>query len=119
MPDNRCNRYELNQSFLDALEFMDDIIRDRSHMQRRIFVDLIPRGAYPLGEGLVRKQHFFQGGLGDQAALANWSTSSTRSITLCGSFALTASGPREDRRLRCVRQTASRRRLSLRDTFSS
>lgn len=72
MADERCNLYELNQAFLDALEFMDDVIKDRSHKERRLFVDLIRRTSYPLGEGLVRKQHMFHGGLGDQAALTTW-----------------------------------------------
>ena len=67
-----CNTYELNQAFLDALEFMDRVIKDRSHRKKRLYFDLIPRGAYPLGEGLVRKMHKFHGSVNDQAALEQW-----------------------------------------------
>ena len=72
MPEGPCNAYELNQAFIDATEFLDQVILDRSQRQRRLYIDMIPRGVYPLGEGLVRTAHRFWGAIGDQAALTTW-----------------------------------------------
>ncbi len=57
MADGRCNVYELNQAYLDALEVMDPTIKNRSFRTKRLYYVLIPRGPAPHGEGLVNKLH--------------------------------------------------------------
>ena len=63
---------DYNQSFLDALEFVDQVIQNREHMKVSVWRSMIPRGAYTLGEGLVKKAYRFHGGLGDQRGLQKW-----------------------------------------------
>lgn len=64
--------FQRNTDFINAIEFMDNVIANASLGFRNLWFDLIPRGAMPLGEGLVRKTHRFHGARGDQAGLQNW-----------------------------------------------
>jgi hypothetical protein len=64
---------DYNQSFLDALEFVDDVIQERQHMKVSVWRSKVPRGPYMLGEGLVKKSYRFHAGLGDQRGMQKWS----------------------------------------------
>lgn len=57
---------------IDALEFMEPRILDLSINDHRMYFDLVPRGTYELGGGIVRKQHRFYRDIGDQAGLMDW-----------------------------------------------
>ena len=61
-----------NQQFLDALEFVDDVIQNRQHMQVNVWRSMIQRSAYTLGEGLVKKSYRFHPGTADQRGLQRW-----------------------------------------------
>ena len=61
-----------NQDFLDALEFVDDVIQSRQHMQVNVWRSMIARSAYTLGEGLVKKSYRFHPGTADQRGLKKW-----------------------------------------------
>jgi len=61
-----------NQQFLDALEFVDEVIEKHSHFQVNVFRSKIQRGAYTLGSGLVKKSYRFHPGTADQRGLHRW-----------------------------------------------
>ena len=71
-PVNLCTE-EINRMFIDALEFVNPVIEDVSKKTKNAFRDLIPRGTFPVGEGLVQKTYRFHGGIGDMAGLTTWS----------------------------------------------
>jgi hypothetical protein len=62
-----------NQAYIDALEFYEPVILNKSVEQPRVFVNMIPRTAYTLGSGLVRRQDMFYGDIGPQGGLVGWS----------------------------------------------
>ena len=64
----------LHRSYKDAAEFMDRVIANATKDHKRLFYGMIPRGAYPLGQGLVRKKNRFYGPVGDQAGLTSFNT---------------------------------------------
>ena len=73
--DSTFPTYEVaarNQDFLDALEFVDDVIQNRQHTQLSVWRSMVPRGAYTLGEGLVKKSYRFHPGTADQRGLNKW-----------------------------------------------
>lgn len=63
---------DYNQQFLDALEFVDDVIQRRQHLQTSTWRSMIARQPYVLGEGLVKRAYRFHPGLGDQRGLHRW-----------------------------------------------
>lgn len=71
-PVSLCTE-EINRMFVDALEFVNPVIEDVSKKTKNAFRDLIPRGTFPVGEGLVQKTYRFHGGIGDMAGLTTWS----------------------------------------------
>jgi hypothetical protein len=77
MPKVALTKEIFHRTMINALEFMEPTILDVSLHQRSLWFDLIPRGTYPLGEGLVRKQHRFHGDIVDQAGLTTWQSIQT------------------------------------------
>lgn len=62
-----------NQAFVDLMEHFDTFIQERTRKHPSVWFDRIPKGALSNYEGLTRKSQIFQGGLGEQAGLSNWS----------------------------------------------
>jgi len=63
---------DYNQRFLDALEFVDDLIQSRNHLKSSVWRSMVSRAPYKLGEGLVKKSYRFHPGVGDQRGLQEW-----------------------------------------------
>ena len=63
---------QINRAFLNAVEFLDPVIRDASLNVPRIWVNLLPRATMELGKGLVRTKTRFYADIVDQSGLTNW-----------------------------------------------
>jgi hypothetical protein len=70
-PISLCTE-DLNRMFLDATEFLNPVIEDATKQTRNPYRDLISMGAFTVGEGLVKDQKRFHGGMGDLAGLTTW-----------------------------------------------
>ncbi len=70
-PISLCTE-DLHRAFLDALEFLNPVIEDATKKTMNPFRNLIPTGTFALGEGLVKEQRRFHGGMGDLAGLTTW-----------------------------------------------
>ena len=66
------NIESLELDFIDALEFLDPMILDRSQTTPRLWVDKIKRGAYQLGSGIVKNKFRFYSNMDDQSGLTSW-----------------------------------------------
>jgi len=62
----------IHRRLKNALEFMDSKFADHTKGIRKMWFNLIPKGAYPLGEGLTRKRNRFFGPIGDQGGQTDW-----------------------------------------------
>lgn len=63
---------EINRAFMDATEFIAPVIEDATKKYKNPFRNLIPVGAFPLGEGLVQETRRYHGSMGDQSGLLTW-----------------------------------------------
>ena len=63
---------QLQTDFIDALEFLDPVIQDRSSKSPRLYIDKIKRGAYQLGSGIVKNKYRFYSNMDDQSGLTSW-----------------------------------------------
>lgn len=61
-----------NQKFLGYCEYWDSFILKREFAVRNIWRDRLPKGVFPLYNGLVQKSNIYRGGLGPQAGLTEW-----------------------------------------------
>ena len=88
-------KYE--SAFIDALENVDAVIKNASLEQPRLFVNRIPRGTAPLGQGLERSYWQFHSGALDQAGLLDWrqvakghpATETTPGLDTCNDYPAT------------------------------
>jgi hypothetical protein len=62
----------LEYDFVDALEFLDPVIQDRSQESIRLYVDKIKRGSFELGQGIVKNKFRFYSNLDDQSGMTSW-----------------------------------------------
>lgn len=68
-----CDTEILNQAFINATQYMNPVIADRSKKYTSIFRSQIERGVFKYGEGYLKKAHTFFGGLAVQDNGASWS----------------------------------------------
>ena len=63
---------QLEYDFVDALEFLDPVIQDRTQESMRLYIDKIKRGPFQLGQGIVKNKFRFYSNLDDQHGLTSW-----------------------------------------------
>ena len=63
---------QLEYDFVDALEFLDPVIQDRSESSKSLYRDKIKRGSYELGSGIVKNKYRFYPNMDDQFGLTSW-----------------------------------------------
>lgn len=78
-----------NNKFLKYCEYWDSFIMERELKVPNVWRDRLPRGVFPLYNGLTLKSNIYRGGLGPQAGLSEWSpvatsTSGTPGYNACG-----------------------------------
>ena len=61
-----------NDKMLTMAEHWDSFILDRASKQPNVWHDRVPRGSFPLYQGLSQKSNIYRGGLGVQSGLSTW-----------------------------------------------
>ena len=71
--DSPCDVEVLNQAFIDAEQYVNPVIADRSKKYNSLYRSKIARGTFKYGEGYVKKSHTFYGGTAIQDCGSSWS----------------------------------------------
>jgi len=71
--DSPCDVEVLNQAFIDAEQYVNPIISNKSKSYNSLYQSKIARGTFKYGEGYVKKSNTFYGGLAIQDCGASWS----------------------------------------------
>lgn len=71
--DSPCDVEVLNQAFIDAEQYINPVIADRSKKYHSLYQSKIKRGVFKYGEGYVKKSQTFYGGLAVQDCGNSWS----------------------------------------------
>ena len=71
--DSPCDVEVLNQAFIDASQYMNPVIADRSKKYNSLYRSKIERGVFTYGEGYMKMSHTFYGGTAVQDCGASWS----------------------------------------------
>jgi hypothetical protein len=70
--DGPCDTYTLNQWYVDALEFLDRVIKKKALTIPSVIRAIVPRGTMQYGNGLSQVRTIFHPGRGDDAGLLDW-----------------------------------------------
>ena len=70
--DSPCDSERLNNAFVDATQYINPVIADRSKLTISLWRGMIPRGNFRYGEGYIKKTQTFYGDTGEQDAGASW-----------------------------------------------
>ena len=71
--DSPCDVEILNQAFIDATQYINPVIADKSKKYNSLYRSMIKRGTFRYGEGYVKKTQTFYGGTAVQDAGSSWS----------------------------------------------
>lgn len=71
--ESPCDVETLNQAFIDAAQYMNPVIADKTKKYNSLYRSKIERGTFTYGEGYVKMSHTFYGGTAVQDCGASWS----------------------------------------------
>lgn len=71
--DSPCDVEVLNQAFVDATQYINPIIANKTKKYNSLYQSKIARGTFKYGEGYVKKSQTFYGGTAIQDCGASWS----------------------------------------------
>ena len=71
--DSPCDVETLNQAFIDATQYINPIIANKTKEYNSLYRSKIKRGTFKYGEGYVKKNQTFYGGTAIQDCGASWS----------------------------------------------
>lgn len=71
--DSPCDVEQLNQAFIDATQYINPVIANRTKKYNSLYRSKIERGTFTYGEGYVKKAQTFYGGTHIQDCGASWS----------------------------------------------
>jgi hypothetical protein len=67
-----CTPEVINNAFIEAVEYINPVIANKSKQYNSLFLNMIPRGTFTYGEGYVKKSETFYGGTAVQDCGASW-----------------------------------------------
>jgi len=71
--DSPCDVEIVNQAFIDAVQYINPVIADRSKKYNSLYRSMIDRGTFNYGEGYIKKSETFYGGTAIQDSGSSWS----------------------------------------------